>query len=57
MLLQDVIMFSLHAGNFPWIAPVLRYLASHSKQAESREKLRSVASELVKARRESGKKV
>ena len=48
---------SLHTGNFPWIVPILRYLITHSKQAESREKLRGVATELVKARRESGKKV
>ncbi len=37
--------------------PIFRFLFTHSKQGETFFQLQNVALELVKARRESGKKV
>ena len=45
--------FLNYPGNFPWIVPLLRAWAIHSKRAKNFALLEDVALSLVKARREN----
>lgn len=47
----------LATGNFPWMIPINRFLATNSKRGEKFRHLYEVSLGLVKARKESGMKV